>query len=102
EERPDNSDDDSFPSGHTANAFASATTLYRRYGWQAGVPAYAVATLTGVARERSRQHHWYDVVAGAAIGGISGWFFTDAFNDKVQLVPWVDSKGGGVAVSMRW
>jgi membrane-associated phospholipid phosphatase len=102
EERPDNSDDDSFPSGHTANAFASATTLHRRYGWRTGFPAYAVATLTGVARERARLHHWYDVVAGAAIGGVSGWFFTDAFNDKVQLVPWVDSKGGGVIVSMRW
>jgi membrane-associated phospholipid phosphatase len=102
EERPDNSDDDSFPSGHTANAFASATTLHRRYGWQVGFPAYAVATLTGVARERARLHHWYDVVAGAAIGGISGWFFTDAFNDKVQLVPWADSKGAGVIVSMRW
>ena len=102
EERPDNSDDDSFPSGHTANAFASATTLHRRYGWQIGFPAYAVATLTGVGRERSRQHHWYDVVAGAAIGGAAGWFFTDAFNDKVQLVPWATSKGGGVVVSMRW
>ena len=102
EERPDNSDDDSFPSGHTANAFASATTLYRRYGWQTGLPAYAVATLTGVARERARKHHWYDVVAGAAIGGVSGWFFTDAFDDKVQLVPWIDSKGGGVVVSIRW
>lgn len=102
EERPDNSDNDSFPSGHTANAFASATTLHRRYGWQIGFPAYAVATLTGVARERARKHHWYDVLAGAAIGGASGWFFTDAFNDKVQLVPWVDSRGGGVTLSMRW
>jgi membrane-associated phospholipid phosphatase len=102
EERPDNSDNDSFPSGHTANAFASATTLHRRYGWQTGVPAYAVATLTGIARERARKHHWYDVVAGAAIGGLSGWYFTDAFDNKVQLVPWVDSKGGGISVSMRW
>ena len=102
EERPDDSDDDSFPSGHTANAFASATTLHRRYGWQTGVPAYAVATLTGVARERARKHHWYDVLAGAVIGGATGWFFTDALDDKVQLVPWVDSRGGGVAVSMRW
>jgi membrane-associated phospholipid phosphatase len=102
EERPNNKDDDSFPSGHTTNAFSSATTLYRRYGWQIGAPAFAVATLTGVARERAREHHWYDVVAGAAIGGLSGWFFTDAFNDKVQLVPWIDSDGGGVSVSMRW
>ncbi|MCB1707384.1 MAG: phosphatase PAP2 family protein [Halioglobus sp.] len=102
EERPNNKDNNSFPSGHTANAFASATTLHRRYGWEIGLPAYAMATLTGVARERAREHHWYDVVAGAAIGGVSGWFFTDAFNDKVRLTPWVDSTGAGVAVSMRW
>jgi membrane-associated phospholipid phosphatase len=102
EERPDNSDNDSFPSGHTSNAFAAATTLHRRYGWKTGFPAYAVATLTGVARERARKHHWYDVVAGAAIGSLTGWYFTDAFDNQVQLVPWVDSQGGGVALSMRW
>lgn len=102
EERPDNSDNDSFPSGHTANAFAAATTLHRRYGWEVGFPAYAVATLTGVARERARKHHWWDVVAGAAIGSAAGWYFTDAFDNKVQLVPWVDSAGAGLNVSMRW
>jgi membrane-associated phospholipid phosphatase len=102
EERPDNSDNDSFPSGHTASAFASATTLHRRYGWQTGLPAYALATLTGISRERARQHYWWDVVAGAAIGTATGWFFTDAVDDNVQLVPWVSSKGGGITVSMRW
>jgi membrane-associated phospholipid phosphatase len=101
-ERPDESDDDSFPSGHTTNAFSSATTLHRRYGWKTGLPAYAIATITGVARERARKHHWYDVVAGAVIGTASGWYFTEAFNDQVQLVPWVSSKGGGVRLSMRW
>jgi len=102
EERPDNSDNNSFPSGHAAVAFASATTLHRRYGWEIGVPAYALATLTGYARVDSRKHHWYDVVAGAAIGIGSGWLFTDKFNDKVQLVPWVDSKGGGVQAALSW
>ena len=101
-ERPDESDNNSFPSGHAANAFASATTLHRRYGWKTGLPAYAVATLTGVARERARKHHWYDVVAGAAVGTLTGWYFTEKFNDQVQLVPWVSSEGGGVVVSMRW
>lgn len=102
EERPDNSGNDSFPSGHTASAFSSATTLHRRYGWEMGFPAYAVATLTGVARERARQHHWYDVLAGAVIGGATGWYFTDAFDNRVQLVPWADSKGAGISLSMRW
>lgn len=102
EERPDHSDNKSFPSGHTALAFASATTLYRRYGWQVGFPAYAIATLTGVARVEGRKHHWYDAVAGAAIGGGSAWLFTDAFNDKVQVTPWADSQGAGVIVAMTW
>jgi len=102
EQRPDNSGNDSFPSGHSALAFASATTLYRRYGWEVGVPAYAVATLTAYARVDARKHHWYDVVAGAAIGAGSGWFFTDAFNNRVQLLPWADSKSVGVLVAMPW
>lgn len=102
EQRPDNSDNNSFPSGHAAVAFASATTLHRRYGWEVGVPAYAVATLTAYARVDARKHHWYDVVAGGAIGIGSGWFFTDAFNNRVQLVPWADSKSVGVLVAMPW
>lgn len=102
ERRPDNSDNNSFPSGHTALAFASATTLHRRYGWEIGIPAYALATLTGVARERANKHHWYDVVAGAAIGSASGWFFTDAYNSKVQVVPWASSKSVGVLVATSW
>lgn len=102
EQRPDNSDHNSFPSGHTSFAFASATTLHRRYGWEYGVPAYALATLTGTARVAARKHHWWDAVAGAAIGAGTGWFFTDPFDNKVQLVPWADSKGAGVLVGVTW
>ncbi|PCI60702.1 MAG: phosphatase PAP2 family protein [Gammaproteobacteria bacterium] len=102
EQRPDNSGNDSFPSGHTSAAFASATTLYKRYGWQIGAPAYALATLTAVGRVKARKHHWYDVVVGAAIGSTSGWYFTDAFNNKVQLIPWADTHSAGLTVSMRF
>lgn len=102
ERRPDKSDNNSFPSGHTALAFAAATTMYRRYGWEYGAPAYALATLAGYARVDARKHHWYDVVAGGAIGAASGWYFTDAFNDKVQFVPWADSKSVGFEASIAW
>ncbi|MDT8282882.1 MAG: phosphatase PAP2 family protein [Gammaproteobacteria bacterium] len=104
EERPDNSDNNSFPSGHSSLAFASATTMYLRYGWQAGMPAYALATLTAGTRVAARKHFVWDVVAGAAIGSASAWLFTDAFNDKVQLNPWIDTdgKGGGLDLTMRW
>ncbi len=102
EERPDHSDNNSFPSGHSAVAFASATTMYKRYGWEVGMPAYALATLTASARVAARKHHWYDALAGAVIGSSSGWFFTDAFNNKVQIIPWADSKGAGIEASVAW
>jgi len=102
EQRPDQSDNNSFPSGHTAVAFASATTMYIRYGWEWGVPAYALATLTGAARVAADKHYWWDALAGAAIGGGSGWLFTDAFNNQVQLVPWIDAKHIGVTVAATW
>ena len=102
EERPDHSDNNSFPSGHSAIAFASATTMYKRYGWEVGMPAYALATLTASARVAAKKHHWYDAAAGAAMGSASGWFFTDAFNNKVLLVPWADSKGAGIEATVAW
>lgn len=102
EERPDHSDNNSFPSGHSAVAFSAATTMYRRYGWEVGLPAYAVATLTASARVSADKHHWYDAVAGAAIGTATGWMFTDAFNEKVQLIPWADSKGAGFVANVAW
>ena len=43
-----------------------------------------------------------DAAAGAAMGSASGWFFTDAFNNKVQLVPWADSNGAGIEATVAW
>lgn len=71
-ERPNGQDDKSFPSGHTANAFALATVAERHYGWKVGVPAYALAGLMGVSRMNEDKHWLSDVVAGAALGLVVG------------------------------
>lgn len=102
EQRPDNSDNNSFPSGHSALAFSSATTVYRRYGLRYALPAYAVATFTGAARVAAKKHHWYDVAAGAVIGTGSAWYFTNRLGENVAVSPWLDSDGGGVMVAMQW
>jgi hypothetical protein len=102
EERPDRSNDQSFPSGHTSAAFASAAYLQRRYGWQVGFPATLVAGLVGVARVESKNHHWYDVAAGAAIGEASAYLFVRPRDDRVVIVPWGDTHGGGLMVSARF
>ena len=102
EDRPDHSGNDSFPSAHTAAAFASAMTLDKRYGWKLGVPALVVASFVGAARVESRRHHWYDALAGAGIGSASGLLLTHKRTDNVRLIPWGDSRSGGVSLSMRF
>lgn len=101
--RPDGSDRKSFPSGHTARSFAAAASLYNRQGQSFGIPALAVATLVGVARVEADKHHWYDAVAGAAIGSAAGFLITRDRPDRAaMIVPWGDSKGGGVSLAMRF
>jgi membrane-associated phospholipid phosphatase len=77
--RPDGSDNNSFPSGHTTLTFASAVFLHKRYGWKSALPAYIGASFVGFSRVYSNEHYTRDVLAGAAIGAVSSWFFTDRF-----------------------
>lgn len=100
--RPDGSDRRSFPSSHTATSFAAAASLQNRYGWQLGVPAQLVAAFVGLARVKADKHHWYDVIAGAAIGEASVFLITTRHDANVRILPWGDSKGGGVAMAMRF
>jgi hypothetical protein len=67
-ERPDGSNDVSFPSGHAAGGFAAAWVLARHYGWKAGIPAYLGATYIAVARVHDNKHYLSDVTFGAAMG----------------------------------
>jgi membrane-associated phospholipid phosphatase len=102
EERPDGSDNKSFPSGHTSVSFAAAATLYKRHGWEVGLPAHAVAALVGVARVKAHKHFVHDVIAGAAIGEAGGWLLTKRKNENVRWLPWGDAHSGGVMVAMRF
>jgi membrane-associated phospholipid phosphatase len=67
-DRPDFSNNKSFPSGHSASAFATATVLHRHYGWKIGAPAYALGSYVALARMAWNRHHATDVVMGAGFG----------------------------------
>jgi membrane-associated phospholipid phosphatase len=67
-DRPDLSNNKSFPSGHAASGFATATVLQRYYGWKVGVPAYALGSYVALARMSWNRHHATDVVMGAGFG----------------------------------
>jgi membrane-associated phospholipid phosphatase len=102
--RPDGSDRKSFPSGHTSRSFSSAATIFNRYGASYGVPAFAVASLVGVARVQGKKHFWTDVIAGAAIGTASGFLIThkQPENPKTAFIPWGDTKSLGLTVISRF
>lgn len=104
EQRPDKTNYHSFPSGHSATTFATAAFLQRRYGWKFGAPAYALATYTAIGRVVARKHHWWDVVAGAAIGVGSAYIFTKPWVRQHELVlaPVADATTVGFTASMTF
>lgn len=81
-ERPDQSNSMSFPSGHSASAFATAGVLHRHYGWKVGAPAYALGSYVALARMAWNRHHATDVVMGAAFGIASARTVTMSVGDS--------------------
>lgn len=83
-ERPNGSDNKSFPSGHTTRAFVSAEFLHQEFGhlspW-VSIAGYTTAGATAYLRLYQNKHWLSDVLAGAAIGMAS-----------TKLVYWVNKK----------
>lgn len=88
--RPDGSAHNSFPSGHTATAFATATMLHKEYGTTVSpwfsVGGYTIATAVGISRILNNKHWLSDVMAGAGFGILAtelGYYITDnIFREK--------------------
>jgi len=91
----------SFPSRHTSLSFSAAEFMRKRYGWEYGLPAYALASFVAYSRVESRNHYAHDVIAGAAIGILSSYIFTRPYKGwNIQA-----ESGGrfyGVRLSRRW
>ncbi|TDE11034.1 phosphatase PAP2 family protein [Dyadobacter psychrotolerans] len=73
-QRPDGSSYNSFPSGHTTQAFAAATFLSEEYkGTYRWMPyaSYTVASSVGILRVANNRHYISDVLVGAGVGFLS-------------------------------
>jgi membrane-associated phospholipid phosphatase len=97
--RPDDSEDNSFPSGHTSASVLGAAYVWRRYGAKWGAPASVLAAYTGVSRIEGQKHFADDVISGAAIGLISNWLWTDPIDERVQLSLFPTRGGAGLQVT---
>jgi membrane-associated phospholipid phosphatase len=77
----------SFPSGHTAVSFMSSTYLWKRYGWEYGLPSTLLAGFVGYSRFGIDEpvHYFSDVVVGAIIGIGSSWLFTKRYKSDIEI-----------------
>jgi membrane-associated phospholipid phosphatase len=97
-ERPDGSNSQSFPSGHAAVTFATATVIERHLGWKYSVLAYSVAAYVAVSRLHDDVHYLSDVVFGSALGVIAGRTVTEHGRETWTMAPAFEPGGGAVFV----
>lgn len=81
-QRPDMSNNHSFPSGHTSTTFQSASFIHIRYGFKYSIPAYALAGFTAFSRIEADKHDGWDILAGAIIGIGSSYLFTSEYQKE--------------------
>lgn len=98
-ERPDGSNNQSFPSGHAAATFAAATVLERHLGWKNAALAYVVAAYVASSRLHDNVHYASDVVFGSAIGVLSGRTVTQHGAAYWTFVP-ARTPDGGIVILM--
>ena len=115
-ERPDRSDNLSFPSGHTAQAFLAASIVHTEFRdksqWY-GIGAYALATSVAAFRMINDKHWESDVVAGAGFGILSAHLAylshrnrwgrkpTGRGMGETSFVP-IWTPAGGAGLCFRW
>ena len=107
EERPDGSNSQSFPSGHTSASFQGATFIHQRYGLKYAILPYLGATFVGYSRVYSDSHYTHDVVAGALIGSGFSYYFTTPYRYRdISVKPIVynniDSKSNLYGIQVVW
>ena len=113
EERPDGSNNLSFPSGHTATAFSSAHFMFMEYkdtNFWLSISGYPIAAATGIYRVLNDKHWVGDVVAGAGVGilsteiaywlfpTMSKWFSHNTNKSSIVLMPFYQSKRAGLTI----
>ena len=117
--RPDMSNYNTFPSGHTVLGFVGAELIRMNYGWAWGLGAYTVASVVAFMRVYQGRHWVSDVLFGAGLGilgaHVGEWLLEPTkrlFNigplvvgkDKITLhptiAPTLDPMSGAVCASL--
>lgn len=113
ENRPDSYKRNSFPSGHTTQAFMAATFLSREYGYKSvwiSVGAYTMATTVGVFRILNNRHWLSDILVGAGIGILSTNVVYATHQNRwgkrsgreLTVMPLINNGATGIYLGFKW
>ena len=104
-QRPDMSDNESFPSGHTSTAFSvavSAGTVARMRGYKSQpyvwIVGIGLATTTGYLRIAANKHWLTDTIGGAVVGSAMGLTIPLLMDRQLEFIAAQDH----VAVAGVW
>jgi len=91
-----------WPSGHVSSTMAVATVLNDAYGPLVGVPMFGLTALVGLERLDDREHHFSDLIFGAALGWVVAETVIKKHSPEIfggQIRPYIDpiSQSSGIA-----
>ena len=88
--RPDMTNYNSFPSGHTVLGFVGAELVRMNYGWAWGLGAYTVASVVAFMRVYQGRHWMSDILFGAGLGILGahvGEWLLEPVKDLFNIAP---------------
>lgn len=100
-DRPTGNGGLAFPSGHTSTTFQAAAFVHERYGFKQSLLMYLAASYVGWSRVESDKHEPVDVIAGAAIGLLSSFYFTTP-KSGVTVAPLTGDGVVGFTITRTW
>jgi membrane-associated phospholipid phosphatase len=102
-ERPDGTNDLSFPSGHASAAFSAAAYVRQRHGLQAASPLYLTALYVGHTRVAAKRHRWADIAGSALVCELAaGWLVRRAPDSAVVMSATVGRRHIGASIAATW
>jgi len=86
-----------WPSGHVSSSFCLAAVMDRAYGPLVGWPLYGLAGFVAFERMDDREHHFSDVIFGAALGLVIGHTVASGEPPEIlggTVLPYADPAAG--------
>lgn len=96
-----------WPSGHVSSTMCLAAVMDRYYGHKVGIPLYLLSGFVGLERMDDREHHFSDILFGAALGYVIGKTVADGHSPEIlggKIYPYTNPSGNqsGIVWVKEW